>query len=224
MEAWGRQNDKVEVSADAWLDCPLARGGRFRHGADQGGLEVAAMCDELPDHWGSDMDAFQPDVVVVMAGPTSVNDRAFDDDPNWYAPGDAKWDAYSWSELNRDADLLTRPGVPILWFDLPYMQRDGGVASGQVDDWAEPARADRYNAVVDRLAQERPNITRFPWAAYLNSMSTDEWVKYLPDGIHVDAEVMPSLLDHGLWDRFDGAVRAARDRVETGSSVVTPAP
>lgn len=225
MQTWSHDNGKVDVFADAYFDCPLARGGRFRHGADQDGVKVSAGCDQLIDRWPSDMEQFQPDVVVVMAGPTSVNDRAFDDDPNWYKPGDPKWDDYVWSELNRDADLLTRPGVPILWFDLPYMQRDGGVASGQLEDWAEPPRTDRYNEFVERLARERSNVTRFAWASYLNDMPTAEWVKYLPDGIHVDAEVMPTLLDqHGLWQRFERAYRSAREKIRAGSGVASPTP
>jgi peptidoglycan/LPS O-acetylase OafA/YrhL len=210
-DAWGKQTGNMVVATDAFLDCPLARGGEFRHSADEPPGAVSDYCNTLPDYWPGSMDTFKPDVVVVMGGPSSLTDRRPAGSADWYSIGDPQWDSYFWSEINRDADLLRRPGVPILWFDQPYMQRDGGLSTGRLDEWSDPARADAYNRMVERLDRARADVTRFHWADYVNAMPLATFNHYSPDGVHFDAELIPSLMsDQHLWPKLRQAYVGAK--------------
>ena len=210
-EVWGKETGRVEFGSAAFLDCPLARGGEFRHATDDLPQRVSDFCNTLPSYWPEVIKKFRPDVVLVMSGPSSLTDRRPDGSADWSTLGEPQWDKYFWSELNRDADFLRRSGVPVLWFDQPYMQRDGGLSTGRLDEWSEPARADRYNQFVERLDKERADITRFHWADFMNRMPTDTFLKYAPDGIHLDPALVASLLrDQRLWPRIEQAYQQAQ--------------
>jgi peptidoglycan/LPS O-acetylase OafA/YrhL len=216
LDAWGKANGRAVVASDAFLDCPLARGGSFRHGSAENAIPVSQYCDTISDDWPKTIAKWHPDVVLVMGGPSTLTDRRPPGASQWYTIGDPTWDSYLWSELNRDADLLTARGVPVLWFDQFYLQRDGGASTGRLDAWSDPARANAYNKMVARLDASRTNIVRFPWARFFNRMSVAKYTSLVPDGVHVDAEVMPTLLDHeGLWTKLQSAYLTARTQVQS---------
>jgi hypothetical protein len=210
MSNWGKADGRVTVESHAFLDCPLARGGSFRHSADEVPTTVSDYCNTVPDRWYVALD-HDPDVVIVMGGPSSMTDRQPAGSDQWLTLGDPAWDGYFWDELNRDADLLTRPGVPILWFDQPYMQRDGGLSTGRLDEWSDPARADVYNRMVERLDRERANVTRFHWADFMNGLTVDQFNSYSPDGVHVDPVSVQQLLgEQRLWSLIERTYLQAR--------------
>jgi hypothetical protein len=213
LQTWGTSNGKVVVADDAFLNCPLARFGQDRRGVDQTAIPITDYCNTISDHWAADIARFSPDLIIVMAGPSSTSARELPGDNRFRTLDDPTWSAYFWKEMNRDVDILESGHVPILWIDQPYLQRDGGTAIGHLDDASLPALTDAYNKMIDRLAAERPSVLRFDLARHLNSLSLDQYLRLMPDGIHLDAENVPQVMNSWGW-------RALVDAYQRGRAVI----
>jgi peptidoglycan/LPS O-acetylase OafA/YrhL len=216
LEKWGEDTGLATVASDAFLDCPLARGGSFRHNPDEAAIPVSEYCNTISDQWQTHIARFRPDVIIVMGGGSTLTQRKPSSSSPWYTIGDPTWDKYLRSELDRDADLLSSGGVPVLWADQYYIQRDGGASAGKLNAWSDPVRANRYNKMVEQLDAQRADVVRLPWARFFNRMSDKEFSSWAPDGVHIDAEGIPSLLEHeDLWKMLEDTYLTARAQLPT---------
>ena len=218
MNTWGQADGRAVVYDAAFLSCPVAPGGIDRRHVDDAPVPITDYCNSLPGLWPKAIASFDPDVIIVMSGASNTSERELDGDTRFRTLGDPVWDAYFWKEMNARTDTLERAGVPILWFDMPLLQRDGGAAYGRFDDSSRPERIARYNEFIARLDAERPSVTRFPWAERFNAMSTAEFMRWTPDGVHVDAENMPALLDAWLWPELKHFYREGKQALAAAGS------
>jgi peptidoglycan/LPS O-acetylase OafA/YrhL len=194
---WGKRTGSVVVKQGARLACGVLRGARIRVGAEipPGTLE---KCDGWPKRWALEMVETKPDVIMVVMGPANTADVFLPGDTQWRGLGDPAVDAATWEQMSLAADVLETAGVPILWFDSPYFAP--GV-NDRVGNQANPLRVDRYNTMIQQLADERDLIVRVPWSQLVSSIEASG-ASLRPDGVHVEPDRLGSMLDGGLWSEI----------------------
>ncbi len=208
---WGQAHPgTVVVYANAHSSCPITRGGsqRFR---EQDTPSDMSECDADIARWSDDLRAFAPDVVVVATGPTNTVDRQVPGDAEWRGPGDPVLDQFLLSQMQQDVDELHQTGAPVLWFDLPYEQRDQGASNGApLLSSSDPARIDRYNQLLGDLEATRP-VSIIRWSTYFDKLSVeDDLALRESDGIHLTTTSTQKLLDQWLWAEIGDDYLAAK--------------
>jgi peptidoglycan/LPS O-acetylase OafA/YrhL len=201
----GSGSGQVVLRSAAGIGCGLLRFGEFRGGALDGVLKRdPAECDHEPERWARDIAEFQPDLVLMSSGPFNVLPYRPYGDSQWRAIGDPVVDEQLRAEMSRSIDILGSTGKPVLWFDVPYSDRPG---------WDVDARVDRFNALLDELVRARPDVSRLPWAQYVNALPAPDARILRPDLVHVDPTVWPRILDQWLWKEIEGEYHATRARL-----------
>jgi hypothetical protein len=207
---WGQLHPgRVVVYSNTHSGCPMTRGGSLRF-RDEDEPNDLTDCDTDRARVPDDLEQFQPDVVVVATGPTNTADRQMPGDSEWRSNGDPTLDAWQLSEMQQAVDDLGQTGARVLWFDLPYEQRDKGEITGApLLDSSDPTRIDRYNALLGDLEATRP-VSILRWAKYFDALSVeDDLALRVSDGFHLKSESTQQVLDEWLWAeiRDDAAKR-----------------
>ena len=98
-------------------------------------------CGAWPERWRDELDAFDPDVALLVIGWPGIGDRLIDGE--WRHPCDAAFDEHYASEVRRAIDLLGGTGARVVVADAAYLALPVRQA-----DHAE--RVDCLNAVYRR--------------------------------------------------------------------------
>jgi hypothetical protein len=197
---WGQQHPgEVVVYTNNHSGCPITRGGTLRF-RDEDEPNDLSDCATDRARWPDDLHQFAPDVVVVATGPTNTADRQMPGDAEWRSNGDPTLDAWQLSEMQQAADDLGQTGARVLWFDLPYEQRDQGEITGApLLNSSDPARIDRYNQLLGDLEATRP-VSILRWSKYFDALSVeDDLALRVSDGLHLKSESTGKILDDWLW-------------------------
>ena len=142
---------------------------------------------------------FQPDVVMVVLGPTELQEHRYPGDPVAHVAGDptfvASHDAAMASFLGAVGD------VPVLVTDGPAVQ--AGVWATQ--EMADPQRIGAWNLQVSRWDQASPQIIALPYSAALAAF---EWAHgpIRADGVHPDVQHLTTLVSEWLMPFVDAVV------------------
>ncbi|HLZ38346.1 MAG TPA: acyltransferase family protein, partial [Mycobacteriales bacterium] len=135
------------------LGCGLLPDGTYRYVGEV--HSTPPECAEMPARWRADLDTYDPDVVLLLVGRWEVMDRV--EDGRWVQVGDPAYDARLAAELDDAVRLLSARGAAVGLLTAPYYHRaerpDGGL-------WPEddPARVDRWNALVRDAAARHPGV------------------------------------------------------------------
>jgi peptidoglycan/LPS O-acetylase OafA/YrhL len=88
--------------------------------------EKAKTCREWRSMWSSDVDAFQPDVVVLLFGPWDTLDLKVGD--RLLEVGTPEWEAYALEELSHTVDVVSARGAKVMLLTSPcFSPRDLGL-------------------------------------------------------------------------------------------------
>jgi hypothetical protein len=188
----------------------VTRGGSSRFSTDAPPSDLS-YCDQKIAEWPSDLQQFAPDLVIVATGPTNTIDRQLPGESEWRSPGDPALDSWLLGQMQQDVDVLHQTGVPVVWLDLPYEQRDHGELTGAtLLDSSDPARIDHYNQLLDQLESSRP-VSILRWSKYFDALSVDQAVAlYVADGIHLKSESTQMVLDQWMWAELRNDYLAGR--------------
>jgi lysophospholipase L1-like esterase len=133
------------------LGCGVVRGGPYRYFGKQ--HNNPRQCESWPTQWEGHVSRFDPDVVLVTVGRWEVMDRVHEG--RWTQLGDPVFDRYIEDELERAVSVLGAGNAVVAMTTAPYFFRgerpDGG--RWQEDD---PARVDRFNAILRGVAARHP--------------------------------------------------------------------
>jgi peptidoglycan/LPS O-acetylase OafA/YrhL len=150
--------------------------------------ECGSMVDTAVDR----IDEFEPDGVLVVQGAMVLMEQRFPGDPDAHLPGSPTYVATYERTM---AEFLARipDDLPVLVADTPVL----GVGSFSTFEMADAARADAYNAVVDRWAAAHRQVVRFPYRAAI-----DDWEaihgNIRIDGSHPDIGALTTIADESL--------------------------
>jgi hypothetical protein len=123
--------------------------------------EQAEKCEAWRETWPSDVDAFQPDVVVMVFGPWDYRDHIVNGVS--LAAGTPEWHDYVISELQRELDALTARGAKLALLTWPYHRPTPWTQMGDAGVRAEEdanRRLDDLNALYEEFAGQHPDEAR----------------------------------------------------------------
>ena len=171
------------------IGCGIARGGPYRYVGET--LNQKPECDAWPVRWSQRINHDRPDVVLLIVGRWEVVDRV--NEGRWTHVGDDAYDAYLRGELHRALDTLTSTGAHVVVTTEPYNRR-GERSDGSLYPEDQPARADRWNALLRSIIGKRPDVTLLdlnnklcPNGYYTSKV---DGIKMRIDGVHPTPEAV----------------------------------
>ena len=171
------------------IGCGIARGGPYRYVGET--LNQKPECDAWPVRWPQRINHDRPDVVLLIVGRWEVVDRV--NEGRWTHIGDDAYDAYLRGELQRALDTLTSTGARVVVTTEPYNRR-GERSDGSLYPEDQPARADRWNALLRSVIGKRPDVTLLdlnnklcPNGYYTSKV---DGIKMRIDGVHPTPEAV----------------------------------
>ncbi|MCJ7492392.1 MAG: GDSL-type esterase/lipase family protein, partial [Dehalococcoidia bacterium] len=152
--------------------------------------ETADRCRKWREEWPSDIEAFRPDVVIMVFGAWDSYDRLVNG--VMLEAGTPEWDAYVFNGLEKQLDVVSSRGAKMLLVTFPCSKP---AAWASVPDAAEREqetfrRINELNEVYRRFAEEHPDEVAL---ADLNAFACPEsrftdlvidGVRMREDGIH----------------------------------------
>ena len=180
-------NWNLSVWNQAKIGCGVLRGdavfveGRWVREAD--------ACNDWPTRWQSYVDAFQPDVVVVLTGAWDLYNREVGGHVLEFGTPEA--DAFALGEFGEAVDVLSSRGATVMLLTTPYFkQRDLALPSDAPR--FDPARIDRLNELFGELVRQRSGAVRvLDLNGFLGSASENNALRsagLTTDGVHFTAQ------------------------------------
>jgi len=117
VELWAAETGAAVVRNEAREWCSLGRDLPQISGIG-GKEEPGTGCHDWEERWGRTVDEFDPDVVFVMFTIWEVAPRRLPGAADYTRPGDPAHDAWQLSEYHAAADVLSRRGARVAWFNL----------------------------------------------------------------------------------------------------------
>jgi hypothetical protein len=205
----------VDIDNGAFVGCGVLRSTEYSsHGVPS---PVTADCNtsapssaQWPAQWKGDLDQFQPNVVVLLAGRWEVMDRLIDG--RWLHIGEPAFDADLKRSLEQAVAVGTSTGALMVLMTAPCFD-SGEQPNGQ--PWPEDTavRLAAYNQLVRQVAAEHPSTVQVddfggllcPGGTYTTSF---DGVQIRDgDGVHIvptpaagqwlDAQVLPEVIRVG---------------------------
>jgi len=148
----------LEVRVDAQLGCGLLTGTPIRYGVV---TTLAAKCTAWEASFGTAVDAFRPDIVLVFDGFWDAYDWQIDGARVPF--GTPAWDSFAGRSFGRAMDVVSSTGAVVVWLDAPYFSPKGvdasiqryAAAHGSYDSAFDEPRINHLNAVFDALVAQR---------------------------------------------------------------------
>jgi peptidoglycan/LPS O-acetylase OafA/YrhL len=152
----------VNVDNGAIIGCGVVRSTEYRsHGEAS---PVNSQCNtstpksgQWPAQWRGDLEQFQPNVVMLLAGRWEVSDRLIGG--KWMHIGEPAFDADLKQSLEQAVQIGTSTGALMVLMTSPCFN------SGEQDNgqpWPEdsPTRLAEYNAMIRQVAAEHPTTVQ----------------------------------------------------------------
>jgi len=205
----------VDIDNGAFVGCGVLRSTEYSsHGVPS---PVTADCNtsapssaQWPAQWKGDLDQFQPNVVVLLAGRWEVMDRLIDG--RWLHIGEPAFDADLKRSLEQAVAVGTSTGALMVLMTAPCFD-SGEQPNGQ--PWPEDTagRLAAYNQLVRQVAAEHPSTVQVddfggllcPGGTYTTSFNGVQIRD--GDGVHIvptpaagqwlDAQVLPEVIRVG---------------------------
>lgn len=209
MTSWGllaeleRTHRAEFVEGFTGLGCSVVRTAERRIAG-----EVASedpTCDNWANVWKGQIEAGEPDIVVVQTGSWDVADRKLPGEDEWRSPGDPKFDAFALSELIAAVDLLSSNGAAVVWLTSPV---PGAAAyeSPKVQVFDPAPRHLRFDQLVEQLPAIRPGkVAVVDLATWMASQPAEEDARLRPDGVHFSHDASVEVCQRYLCDAILGA-------------------
>ncbi len=190
------------------LGCSILRGAQRRTFLGVG--PNAASCDRWDAVWSAELAARPADLAVIQDGPWEVTEQLLPGDTVWRTLGDPVVDLALLVRMVEVTDLVAAAGARSVWLTLPPIGPDltdpahPKTAEQAHGDTADPARRQRYNAILGKLTGLRPDTARVvDLGSWLEG--TGEDLRLRPDGIHFTVATAEEVSDRFLVDAVLGA-------------------
>ena len=189
LELVGPDSDVTVRNAGA-ISCGLVTvGGAIR--VDEGRIVPDPdWCGAWPERWRQELDAFSPDVALLVIGWPGIGERMLDGE--WRHPCDPAFDEHYASQVRRAVALLGSTGARVVVADVAYL----ALPVRQSD---HASRVDCLNAVYRREAAR----------AGADLLPVHDWLCPVDDGCRAEVDGV-TLRTDGVHFRGGGALVAAR--------------
>ena len=150
------------------------------------------VCQGMAEQWRQATSRSKPDVAIVLVGPWEVRNRRLTPQSPRVAMGDPALDAATRDAIVAAVDALTAAGSSVVWLTSPHVRIPplNGKLFDEDRAASDPARIDRFNALVREVARTRPEQMRVvEFGAYLEAWPGGEFdEKIRADGVHFSVE------------------------------------
>ncbi len=144
-------------------------------------------CDSYAEKLPPLLERFDPDVVLLVLGPTELAEQRYAGDPDGHIAGDPSFAAARDVAMQELLDVLD-PSVPLLIADAPRV--DAGVFVTR--EMADPGRLAAVNAQVAAWDERWSQVARFDYRGPLEAAEAADG-SMRSDGVHPDADRLEQL-------------------------------
>ncbi len=189
--------DRFEVVWAGGRNCPLVEVERIQWWPDMD-FDMS-YCPTFEKVWSRKIAEFQPHLVIEIASVPEQAAQRYPGDPNWYVIGDDEYLTRHERVMESLMLALDDVGATLVLFDSPYVH--GGALGGAT--FADDARVDAWNALMDSWVERWPGIRRLEWSSIVAAAEATPG-SLRADGVHmaqadldriVAQSVVPRLLE-----------------------------
>ena len=195
--------------------CGIVNGGTVRDVVTDTEQEPDQSCVEAVEAWSSNVEEFDPDIVLVLSSLRDVQDRRLDAAGDFGVIGDGGIDNHLLSAYTEAVDTLSAGGATVVWMKPPCVRYESPFGGGgDAPSAFEPERIERLNDhVLPALARARPDDVVLygldeilcPRGEFLDD--TGDLTDIRPDGIHLSPEAslwIADRLHRDVVERYGG--------------------
>ncbi len=181
---WNTRGPERTFQVDTHISfgCPIGGPGVVR-GIDE--HRTPPDCDTWRADLPAALAASDPDVVVVVMGLLDLNGREIEGD--WRDLGDPAHDRWLRGRMDDVATALEAGGAPVVWMTFPHVRaRDTSDPTRAWDtlDINDPAKVDRFNALLAEVVAEHDGIELVDLASWLETWPRQSFDPDMRDGVH----------------------------------------
>lgn len=186
LEHWANESGQIGVLNTGIVGCGFGRGGMNR------GINLERewpdACKERDQILAQKMGVFQPDIVLLTGGMWDITDRKLDGTDTWTHVGEPVYDAYLEAEFRYLTDFLGSTGATVVWTTAPTFSPEYNPQTfmGKPPYYeARPGRSERYNEILRRALEARPDSRVVDLAKWMQAFPGGEFSPNLRiDGVH----------------------------------------
>jgi len=161
---------------------------------------AAEPCPDVVDEWATLARDGHVAVAIVQTGAWESREHALVPGGPTVRPGDAAFDAYLERQMERVADALAATGAMVVWIEAPHVGPGKQQSNGRLrlpPALRDPARIDRHNALLARVASARPGrVVVVDLPGMLEAQPGGELDPDMrPDGLHLTDAAAARLAD-----------------------------
>lgn len=192
LERWGATQG-IWVWNVATNGCGLAdEGFKYPFGEE---VAIRPECVAAVEAYESQVNSFDPDLVVVLSSAWDLGPRRLDDWPEPLVPGDAEFDSYLRREYDAVVETFTSGDATIVWMLAPCLDTEAGADAGAVNtEWIDADELDVLNGeILPDLAASHDDVVLYDLDAVLCPDGTplreiDGISPIRGDGVHFNVE------------------------------------
>jgi hypothetical protein len=181
-------NDAAHWQGTQRLGC-----GFMRTGVEFDGTRTTERnnCNGIIQQWTQEIATFNPDLVVMIAGPWEVLNQIVDGQV--VEPGSPKYNAAARAAIEDSLNIFTKRGAEVVYLDIPCF---GPVSGSSIPERGDPKRATALNKVLYSVAAQDKRLHILQWSNFLcpgghfqdkkdGVVIRTDGVHFPPDGAHV---------------------------------------
>ncbi len=209
LDGWNGTHKIFDIADYGLMGCGLVTGGTEVAGGVERGFDPS--CAQWKTKWAAALVESKPDLIVMAGSFHDVTDRRLTADGPLEHIGEPAYDARLLATYRELVDLMSSPGVPILWLDNPPVREGQNHPDQDVNTPAnDPQRMIQANQLVAKVAAERPLVHVVPYASFFLTWPGGPLdPKLRQDGLHVDYDgraIVSGWLGPELLDAYWQAV------------------
>ena len=141
---------------------------------------------------------FRPNQVIIVGGTADLSNRILPGSQEWTHIGDVEYDSWLLEQFATFVDGISVDGAPIVWFTVPDVNPPYVAGETGQPPFAEsdPARTDRYNALIRKYAASDARVTVVEFGDAVKAHEGGQFEpKMRPDGAHINLREAPEIVD-----------------------------
>lgn len=187
--------DRFDVVWAGGRNCPMVEVERIQWWPDMD-FDMD-YCPTFDGVWRDMIAEFEPNLVIEIASVPEQSGQRYPGDPNWYTIGDPEYLVRHEEVMSSLMSALDDVGATLVMFDSPYI-RVGSLSGAQ---FADDARVDAWNALMDTWIARWPAIRRLDWSAIVTAAESTPG-ELRADGVHMEQVVLDRLVAESVVPRL----------------------
>jgi len=187
---WGKERG-VDLQYAAGVACGTAQLTPIRYLGEEL-LHGRSGCKEWRENLSPILERYRPQVVILVGGFADLADHQING--TWQHIGEPAYDEWLHEQMVTFAELAHSTGARVLWLTSPDIDvpNPAGVNAYPEED---PARMDRYNEMIQGLADELAYVDTADLATFVQDRPGGQFdTTFRPDGAHMILETAPDVV------------------------------